>query len=120
MVAERAPYQPPVNYLLHFDRPLTRTQNGKTIYVYHYHGSTNDLARRLAQHRNAAGNPKAPAIVRTQAERGVGFTVGRLWWGGRDLEAKLKRRNANYARWCAICADDECVIDPDALDFDGE
>jgi predicted GIY-YIG superfamily endonuclease len=80
----------PVVYLLHFDRNFSHAR--------HYLGSTDDLGRRLAQHRRGDGAKLMAAINRA----GIDFKVARVWRGGRQLERQLKKRHGG-PRLCPIC-----------------
>jgi predicted GIY-YIG superfamily endonuclease len=68
-------------YLLHFDRPYRHAQ--------HYLGWAEDVARRLAEHQ--AGRAQC-RLTGAAAAAGVRFVAARVWDGGRDVEARLKRR----------------------------
>lgn len=87
----------PVVYLLHLDSKLG-TDHPKGG-AGHYLGTTVDLDRRLAQHRDGTG----ARIMAAAAERGIGFTVVRTWPGGRDRERQLKRQH-NAPKLCPRCA----------------
>lgn len=87
-------------YLLHFDRPIAP---GHT--TQHYIGFADDLTRRIQTHArgryNGGGNGCA-RLCEVAKERGIGFTVARLWSGDRSLERRLKSRK-NARRLCPIC-----------------
>lgn len=85
-------------YLLHFERPLLNARARYTAGVQHYLGSTNDLAVRLAEHRNGRG-ARLPAVF---AERGIPFELARTWRGGRMLERRLKNYKKSW-RLCPVC-----------------
>lgn len=80
----------PVVYLIHFERNFSHAR--------HYLGSTDDLGRRLAQHRRGDGAKLMAAINRA----GIDFKVARIWRGGRTLERQLKKRHSGV-RLCPIC-----------------
>ena len=81
-------------YLLHFHErinPVHPTQ--------HYLGSTNDLDRRIREHRQGTG----ARLCQVAKERGIDFTLAEVWFGGRRLERQLKRQK-NSPKFCPICA----------------
>jgi hypothetical protein len=86
----------PVVYLVHLDRKLgsDHPRGG----AGHYLGTTVDLERRLAQHRDGVG----ARMLAAANERGIGYTVVRTWSGGRDVERQLKRQR-NAPRMCPTC-----------------
>lgn len=78
-------------YLIELERPLPGKKQSRF-----YLGSTNDLARRLEQHRTGKGSP----MLKRAAELGIGYK--RIYWKqyqderrARRLEAQLKRRKHN-------------------------
>ncbi|HUX78059.1 MAG TPA: endonuclease [Anaerolineae bacterium] len=81
-------------YLVHFERRVSG-------HAGHYLGYTEDLARRLSEHRAGRG----ARLTEVCKERGIGFTVARIWLGGRELERRLKRRK-DGPRLCPICNPD--------------
>lgn len=87
-------------YLLHFDRPIAPGHP-----TQHYIGYASDLAHRIQAHArgryNGGGNGCA-RLCEVAKERGIGFTVARLWLGDRPLERRLKLRK-NARRLCPIC-----------------
>jgi predicted GIY-YIG superfamily endonuclease len=87
----------PVVYLVHLDRKLG-TDHPKGG-AGHYLGTTINLDRRLAQHRDGTG----ARILAAAAARGIGFDVVRTWDGGRDVERQLKRQH-NPRRMCPRCS----------------
>lgn len=87
-------------YLLHFERPIAP---GKHT-TQHYIGHADDLPRRIDSHRrgrynDGSGCAKLCAVAK---ERGIGFTVARLWRGGYELERRLKGRHEG-PELCPIC-----------------
>ena len=70
----------------------------------HYIGWTpgNDpihLLNRLRSHRRGRG----ARLLQVAGERGIGFVVARVWWGGtRELERQLKARK-NGPKLCPYC-----------------
>jgi len=80
-------------YLLHFDRRISENHTAQ-----HYLGSTKSLYDRIEQHRKGVG-ARLPQVAK---ERGIGFTVCRVWLGGGALERQLKGQK-NSPRLCPIC-----------------
>lgn len=79
-------------YLVHFDEPLHHAK--------HYLGFSDDIARRIKCHRT--GNTDA-RLMQVIAERGIGFTLVRVWPDrDRHFERRLKRRK-NTPKLCPIC-----------------
>jgi len=77
-------------YLLHFCRPYRHR---------HYLGSTEDLGRRLEEHRAGRG-ARLTEVIQAQ---GIGFVLARTWRGGsRTLERFLKRRKEAPRLCCPI------------------
>lgn len=67
----------------------------------HYLGWSDDIARRLEQHRG--GGSKASPLLRAAAAAGSSLTLARIWPGGsRDLERRLKR-GGGLSRHCPVC-----------------
>jgi len=87
----------PVCYLVHLDRKLgsSHPRGG----AGHYLGTTVNLDRRIAQHREGTG----ARILAAAVERGIGFDVVRTWPGGREKERELKRLR-NSPRLCPRCS----------------
>ena len=80
-----------VVYLLHFDQPLAHAK--------HYLGYTNNLERRIKEHRRGHSGSH---IMRVLKQRGIGFVVARTWEGGtRADERRMKGRGKG--RMCPIC-----------------
>jgi predicted GIY-YIG superfamily endonuclease len=87
----------PVVYLVHLDQRLgSDNPNGS---AGHYLGTTMNLDRRLATHREGKG----ARILAAANERGIAYDVVRTWDGGRDLERQLKRQR-NAPRLCPRCS----------------
>lgn len=105
--------RPGVVYLFHFSQPLGNpaSPHGQ---AGHYLGWTNDLRRRLAEHRNGWG----AAITMAAVERGITLHLVRIWAGPRALEPQLKR-GKNLPRLCPLCRDAHRLADqlPLPLDF---
>jgi hypothetical protein len=80
-------------YLLHFERPISPKHT-----CQHYIGSAEDLHHRLHLHRTGLG----ARLTQVALERGITFTLAKVWIGGRDLERKLKNRH-NAPLLCPIC-----------------
>ena len=81
-------------YLLHFDRPIAPGRHT----TQHYIGFAADLAARIQEHSTGHG----ARLTQVAMERGIRFTVARLWWGDRGLERRLKERK-DAPRLCPIC-----------------
>lgn len=77
-------------YLLHFARHHHRAR--------HYLGCTNNLPRRLAQHRAGHGARLVAAVLAA----GIEFECVRTWEGGFPEERRLKRFKA-APRFCPVC-----------------
>jgi hypothetical protein len=92
----------PVVYLLHLDRKLG-TDNPRGG-AQHYTGTTVNLDRRLAQHRDGTG----ARMLAAANERGISYDVVRTWPGGRDVERQLKNRR-NAPRMCPACVPSQKV-----------
>lgn len=80
-------------YLLHFDRPISDSHT-----TQHYLGYSEEWENRVNQHRDGDGS----RLCQVARNRGINFTVARLWIGDRDLERQLKKRK-NSKRLCPIC-----------------
>jgi len=63
-------------------------------------GSTDDLARRIEEHRQ--GRSGAASFTRAAKRAGVRFIVARVLRGGTDTEYAIKRQK-NTPHWCPIC-----------------
>lgn len=67
-------------------------------HAHHYVGWTDNLPKRLADHR--AGHGARLTAVITAA--GIGFTVARTVTGDRTLERAIKRAGGSV-RYCPVC-----------------
>jgi hypothetical protein len=83
-------------YLLHFDRPTSPRHT-----CQHYLGFSDDPVSRIQSHWLGNG-ARLPQVAH---ERGIGFTVVRLWTGDRTRERRLKNRHEHPAL-CPICNPD--------------
>ena len=83
----------PVVYLLHFSTPISNSHT-----CQHYIGSAKHLAERIQQHRLGNG----ARLTEVAKERGIDFTVVRVWVGGRTTERQLKNRK-NAPKYCPVC-----------------
>ncbi|MBV9197582.1 MAG: hypothetical protein JO168_25900 [Solirubrobacterales bacterium] len=81
-----------VIYLLHFERSFKHAR--------HYLGWTEDLDRRLAQHRAGRGSP--PLVAAAIAD-GITFELAATWPGDRTKERPLHRYKNSPGRLCPIC-----------------
>lgn len=81
----------PQIYLLHFTQPYRHAQ--------HYLGFTEDLDRRLQQHRSGRGSPLVAAAINA----GIDFELAATWTGDRREERRLHRYKNSGARLCPIC-----------------
>ena len=79
-------------YLLHFSEPYRHAR--------HYLGSTEDLERRLAEHRGGTG----ARLMEVVGEAGISFTLARTWPGGRKRERQLKKQGGR-SRLCPLCSE---------------
>jgi predicted GIY-YIG superfamily endonuclease len=81
-------------YLLHFAAPICPSHPCR-----HYLGWSDDLERRIAEHRAGQG-ARLTAVAK---ERGITFTVVRIWTGAtRSDERRLKNRKSG-PKLCPIC-----------------
>ncbi|MGH8644349.1 MAG: hypothetical protein ACREX4_07790, partial [Gammaproteobacteria bacterium] len=64
----------------------------------HYLGPTEDLGRRLEEHRAGRG-ARLMEVIKAQ---GIGFVLARTWRGSRTLERLIKHRKGT-PRLCPIC-----------------
>lgn len=81
-------------YLLHFDHPISEAHT-----TQHYVGWSADLMPRIYAHLHGKG----ARLTEVAYERGIGFTVARVWMDGdRHFERKIKNRH-NSPELCPIC-----------------
>lgn len=79
-------------YLLHFERKISHSQ--------HYIGFAEDVEKRIAKHRADSD----ARIVQVFTERGIGFTVARVWENKtREFERYLKDKYKRASYLCPIC-----------------
>jgi hypothetical protein len=83
-----------VIYLLHFERSFKHAR--------HYLGWTEDLDRRLAQHRAGRGSP----LIAAATADGITFELAATWPGDRTEERRLHRYKNSPGRLCPICRAD--------------
>lgn len=83
---------PGITYLLHFDKKYHHAQ--------HYLGWTNDLPKRLREHKN--GKRERCVLTHVIKNAGIKFVVVRTWDGPLAVEKKLKRRK-NNRKLCPLC-----------------
>ena len=84
-------------YLLHFHDRISPAHS-----CQHYLGYSENLAARMEEHHH--GGLGASRLCQVAKERGIPFTVVRIWTHGtRKLERQLKRRH-NGRRLCPICS----------------
>lgn len=95
-------------YLLHFIKPISPDHTAQ-----HYMGYTDDLLRRIEEHRAGRGS----RLCEVAQERGIGFVLARTWPGDRRRERQLKRRKAG-PRLCPLCKGDAADQLSLLLDFD--
>jgi predicted GIY-YIG superfamily endonuclease len=78
-------------YLIHLNTPYKHAR--------HYLGSTNNLERRLQEHREGQG----ARLLQVVGQAGIPWSVVRTWAdGGYELEKRLKSRH-NAPKLCPIC-----------------
>jgi len=70
-------------YLLHFDEAIP---HGRQAGTQHYLGFAHDVTTRVGEHRRGEG----ARLTQVLAERGITFTVARVWEGDRTLERQLR------------------------------
>lgn len=95
-------------YLLHFTQPISPDHTAQ-----HYMGYTDDLLRRIQEHRAGRGS----RLCEVAQERGIGFVLVRTWPGDRRRERQLKRRKEG-PRLCPLCKGDDPNQLSLFLDFD--
>lgn len=87
-------------YLLHFASPIAPGLHT----CQHYIGTAKVLAERIREHRAGSG----ARLTEVAKERGIEFSVVRIWEGGRQLERQLKNRK-NAPKLCPICSGNHSI-----------
>jgi predicted GIY-YIG superfamily endonuclease len=83
-------------YLLHFHSPISASHT-----TQHYLGYADNIASRVETHQ--AGNSKAARLTQVAVEKGIPFSLARVWnEKNRDFERKLKNRK-NAPKLCPYC-----------------
>ncbi len=77
-------------YLLHFQQ--------RYHHAAHYMGYTEDLERRLQEHRSGIGSRLLAVIARA----GIAWELAQTWPGDRRTERRFKMQK-NSPRLCPIC-----------------
>lgn len=102
-------------YEIHLERPIGQQQSDESRELHHlpprkrtysephaqhYIGGTENLERRLAEHRSGEG----AALLRQANEQGIPWQVVRTWEceDGWEYEKRLKDQK-NAARLCPVC-----------------
>lgn len=80
-------------YLLHFEKPISDRHT-----CQHYIGFCRSIDQRLSSHRAGRG----ARLTAVAVERGIGIKLAAYWFGGREMERRLKRQH-NARRYCPIC-----------------
>jgi putative endonuclease len=88
-----------VVYELHFEEPIGDPENPRGQ-ARHYIGHTEDLDRRVAEHRGG----HTAAIMRAVKQAGIGWRVVRTWPGTRDTERQIKLLHSGR-RLCPECTE---------------
>lgn len=90
-------------YLLHLSQPLGSDKHHSS----HYCGGTNDIQRRLQEHRNGTAGARFTEVCK---ERGIELTLVRVWQAvdGYNGEYKIKRMK-NHRRYCPICSNGKAM-----------
>ena len=101
-------------YLYHLSSPLGSEKH----IAQHYLGSTIDLHGRDAIHQAGHG----AKLLAAAKQRGIAFSIVRIWPGDRDLERHLKR-GGNFSRLCPSCSGSAAwrrgvFAPPEQLQFD--
>ena len=108
-------------YLLCFDEPIAIIENGprsgQPHPTRHYIGFARDgrVTERLAVHAQGRGS----RLVRAAVERGIGFELVRVWYGGsRALERylKLRRQGPEFCPRCSPGRRQALHVEGDYLD----
>jgi predicted GIY-YIG superfamily endonuclease len=97
-------------YLIHLDTPLSENHTAR-----HYLGYCRHVPSRMEAHRTGRG-ARFMQVVR---ERGIAWSIARIWPGDRTYERKLKNQK-NAARLCPLCKrmppNGQLTLDLDPLD----
>ncbi|MCU0552744.1 GIY-YIG nuclease family protein [Leptolyngbya sp. GGD] len=91
-------------YLLHFHDRISPNHT-----TQHYVGFTDSLSDRISDH--LAGT-SGVALIRAAKQRGIKFTVVRVWRGNRKLERHLKKLK-NAPKFCPCCNQKPWELYPD-------
>ena len=91
-------------YLIHLDQPINPSRPAR-----HYLGYTKHVPSRMAMHVSGRG----ARFMRVARERGIAWSIARIWEGDRTFERRLKRRKMG-PRMCPIC----CGRIPEPQDAD--
>jgi predicted GIY-YIG superfamily endonuclease len=94
----QTPRRPSYIYLLHFSSPVAHAR--------HYLGSTEDVERRLAEHRNPGtpGHYQGARLTQVAVIRGAELELVRTWRGGRFKERAMKQAYQHaFTSLCPLC-----------------
>jgi hypothetical protein len=80
-------------YLIHLDAPLSPKSASR-----HYIGYTKHVPSRMQQHARGRG----ARFMAVAKERGISWSIARIWPGDRGWERALKNRH-DAPRLCPIC-----------------
>ncbi|BAU13758.1 hypothetical protein LEP3755_42990 [Leptolyngbya sp. NIES-3755] len=83
-------------YLLHFSDRISPNHT-----TQHYVGFTDSLSDRISAH---VQNRSGVSLINAAHERGISFTVSRVWKGDRKLERHLKSLKC-APKFCPHCSD---------------
>lgn len=89
-------------YLLHFISKRgkdKRGQHAKYQHAGHYVGFTENLPKRLTEHRTGRG----ANLMRVIANAGLSFLVARTWGGTTEVDEQRVKNRGGAARLCPIC-----------------
>ena len=67
----------------------------------HYLGSSNNVQRRLGEHRAGRGSKFTQAVVKAGIELRLAAT-----WEGERFDERQRKNGRNAARWCPFCRGD--------------
>lgn len=84
-------------YLLHFDEPISPDHTSQ-----HYVGITREFAARMNAHLFGSAGCRFTQVA---YERGISFTIGRVWVVSRTAERIIKSYH-NHSRYCVHCTPD--------------